>query len=59
MGRYTMSILHYYKGEEMLWFRLFGYGLSFNKTMKFSQRYRYSKYLKIGPWIISTLEPNN
>lgn len=51
--------MSYYKGEGIFWFRLFGYGLSFNKTMKFSQRYGYSKYLKIGDVIITALKPNN
>ena len=54
-----MSVLHYYKGEEIFWFRVFGYGLSFNKKMKFSQRCGYSKYVRVGEVIITTLKPNN
>jgi len=47
----------YYSGKDVFWFRIFRIGLSFSKTMTFSQRVGKSKYLKIGKWVISYLKP--
>lgn len=52
-----MRLFSHHKGKEIFWFRIFGYGLCFNKTIKFSQRIGKSKYLKIGDCIITTLKP--
>lgn len=54
--KYIDKSFYYYKGKDLFWFRIFGRGLSFDKKMVFSQRYGYSKYVKIGPWIITILE---
>jgi hypothetical protein len=54
--KYIGKSIYYYKGKDILWFRVFGIGLSFDKKMKFSQRYGHSKFIKIGPWIITTLK---
>ena len=51
-----MKYFYYYKEKEILWFRIFGVGLSFNKKMKFSQRIGRSKYLKVFGWIIAIIK---
>jgi len=51
------KILYYHKSKNIFWFRIFNYGLCFNTTMRFSQRYGYTKYIKIGKWIITILKP--
>jgi hypothetical protein len=38
------------------WFRLFGYGLSWDTKLKFSQRYGYKKYFKVGKYIIEYIK---
>ena len=50
-----MKIFYFYKDEDLFWFRIFGCGLSFDKKMKFSQRIGKSKYLKVGPWVVTFL----
>ena len=40
----------------MGWFRLFGVGLSWNTKLKFSQRYGYKKYLKVGKYVIEYIK---
>ncbi len=51
------KILYYHKSKNIFWFRIFNYGLCFNTTMRFSQRYGYTKYIKRGKWIITILKP--
>ena len=51
-----MKAFYHHKGEGIFWFRVFGYGLSFNKRISFSQRIGKSKYLKVGDWILTILK---
>jgi hypothetical protein len=55
----TSNFLCWYKSNGFFWFRFFGRGFCFKDSSKhrllFSQRNGYSKYLKIGGWIISYL----
>jgi len=55
-----MKIILSYKTKGFFWFRIFGYGLCIKDVrlhrLLFSQRYGYSKYLKIGHYIITTLK---
>ena len=55
-----MKPLTYYKGPEIFWFRIFGYGLSF-RTFKhgfvpFSIRYGYRKTFNIFGYRIEFLK---
>jgi len=45
------------KHERGLYFRIFGYGLAFNRDMRpsFSERYGHRKILRIGRWAIGFL----
>lgn len=49
----------YYKKDMIGWFRLFNKGLSWKNVnvmgLNFSERNGFSKYLKMGKWIISYL----
>ena len=50
------KIFDSFKYRDLFWFRIFGYGLSFSKgRLLFSERYGYTKYLKIGNIKISFL----
>ena len=53
------NLFHHYKGKGIYWFRILGYGLCFKDTkyfnISFSQRYGYTKYIKIGRLVITTL----
>lgn len=46
-----MKLLTYYKGRDIFWFRIFGYGLSFKSVnhgyVPFSIRYGYRKRIKV------------
>jgi hypothetical protein len=46
-----MKLLTYYKGQDLFWFRIFGYGLSFKSVnhghVPFSIRYGYRKRIKV------------
>jgi len=52
-----MRVFSHHIGKDLFWFRIFGYGLSFDKNMRFSQRIGKSKYVKIGSWIVTSLKP--
>ena len=44
--------------KQTSWFRLFGRGLMWkhqDKGLRFSERYGYTKYLKLGKWIVEYL----
>lgn len=49
----------YYYNDDFGWFRLFGIGLTWKDFSKhgliFSERYGYTKYLKIGKYVIRLL----
>jgi hypothetical protein len=55
-----MKLLTYYKGPEIFWFRIFGYGLSIRSLrhghVPFSIRYGYSKGLKIFDYYLEFLK---
>ena len=47
-----------WRGKDGGWFRLFGYGLTWKHEragLMFSERNGYTKYCKIGKWIIKTV----
>jgi hypothetical protein len=56
---YSNKFFSFYYRKEFGWFRLFNKGLSWKNVnimgLKFSERNGFSKYLKIGKWIISYL----
>ena len=44
--------------DKINWFRIFGCGLIWkheSNNLRFSERYGYKKYLKIGKWVIEWL----
>jgi hypothetical protein len=49
---------YYHKSEDIVWFRIFGYGLSFSKKFTFSQRYGFKKYIYFFGYVISYLKSN-
>jgi len=52
---FFMSVIHF---KDTGWFRLFGRGLKWKHEslgLLFSERNGYTKYLKIGKWIIGYL----
>lgn len=55
-----MKPLSYYKGPEIFWFRIFGYGLSFRSFkhgfVPFSIRYGYRKTLNLFGYRIEFLK---
>ena len=55
------SICGYYD-NGIGWFRIFGYGLKFKDSNRhsllFSERYRYTKWLRKGHWYIGLLKPD-
>jgi len=55
-----MKLLTYYKGPEIFWFRIFGYGLSIRSLrhghVPFSIRYGYRKGLKIFDYYLEFLK---
>ena len=56
-----MKIFSSYNSNGMLWFRIFGYGLSIKNMdihrLLFSERLGYTKTLRIGKWSIKWLNP--
>jgi hypothetical protein len=52
-----------YREKGFMWFRIFGYGLTIKDThlfcKLFSERYRFSKFIMIGKWLIRGLKPVN
>lgn len=56
------GIFSWHKGEGVIWFRVFGYGLHVKDTRKrfllFSERNGYKKRLQIGNYSIRILKPN-
>jgi len=50
---------YFHQDDGVFWFRLFGHGLSFVNRKKhkelFSQRYGYTKTLRIGGWSVQSL----
>jgi hypothetical protein len=54
-----MKILTYSKTKSHFWFRLFGIGFSIRDItvwkMLFSERNGYTKYIKIGKWLVTYL----
>ena len=53
---FGVRIFYLYRNKDMGWFRLFGVGLSWNTKLKFSQRYGYKKYLKVGKYVIEYIK---
>jgi hypothetical protein len=55
-----MKLLTYYKGREIFWFRIFGYGLSFislkHGHVPFSIRYGHDKTYKLFGYRIELLK---
>jgi hypothetical protein len=55
-----MKLLTYYKGPEIFWFRIFGYGLSFRSIkhghLPFSIRYGYRKTYKLFGYRVEFLK---
>ena len=55
-----MKPLTYYKGPEILWFRIFGYGLSFRSFkhgfVPFSIRHGYRKTFKLFGYRVEFLK---
>jgi len=49
-------IFYLYRNKDMGWFRLFGYGLSWDTKLKFSQRYGYKKYFKVGKYMFEYIK---
>jgi hypothetical protein len=44
----SYKIFCYYKDEDVFWFRVFGYGLSFSKMkLTFSERSKINKFVKL------------
>jgi len=56
-----MRFFSKYKDDGFWWFRFWGYGLHGKNIKKhgllFSERNGYTKYFKIGNWIIKILKP--
>jgi hypothetical protein len=56
-----MKLFTYYKGNQILWFRLFGYGLSIKSNkhgfIPFSIRYGYRKTLNLFGYRVEFLKP--
>ena len=54
-----MDFISYHRGPGIFWFRIFGYGITFKDTTKyallFSERYGYTKSLRLGKWYIRIL----
>ena len=54
------NVFQHNKGTGIYWLRILGYGLCFKDTkyfsISFSQRYGYTKYLKIGRLLITKLK---
>lgn len=48
-------IVSYYKGKDIFWLRIFGFGFCIKKGFSFSQRNGYSKFIKIGEWALTFL----
>lgn len=53
---FGVRIFYLYRNKDMGWFRLFGVGLSWNTKLKFSQRYGYKKYFKVGKYVIEYIK---
>ena len=53
---FGVRIFYLYRNKDMGWFRLFGVGLSWDTKLKFSQRYGYKKYLKVGKYVIEYIK---
>lgn len=53
---FGVRIFYLYRNKDMGWFRLFGVGLSWNTKLKFSQRYGYKKYIKVGKYVIEYIK---
>lgn len=55
-----MKIFSSYSSDGFWWFRVFGVGFSGKETTKnfltFSERYGYTKYIRIGNWIITIIK---
>ena len=55
-----MKLLTYYKGQDIFWFRIFGYGLSFISVnhghIPFSIRYGYRKSFNLFGYRIEFLK---
>jgi hypothetical protein len=53
---FGVRIFYLYRNKDMGWFRLFGVGLSWDIKLKFSQRYGYKKYFKVGKYVIEYMK---
>lgn len=55
--RLPVRIICWYIGNGRFWIRLFGRGVSIRNIqrfpLKFSERYEYKKYWKLGKWIFT------
>ena len=55
------NIFCYYRTDGFLWFRILGHGLVIKDINKypliFSERYGYTKYIKIGKYIVRYISP--
>jgi hypothetical protein len=63
---FALSVFHYpvfyiVCNNRLYYFRLFGYGLTFKDVRYhpplFSERYGYTKRLKLGSWRVGVLRP--
>ena len=50
-------IFEAHKHRGAFWFRIFGYGLAFDNTLRFSLKYGHRKYYKVFGKIITPLKP--
>lgn len=56
----NLKYFHYMGHNYGFWFRIFNYGLSFDKHsehLPFSMRYGYTKYIKLFGYYIKPLKP--
>lgn len=53
--------LTWHRGDGIFWFRIFGRGIVIEDRTKkralFSERYGYTKWLRLGKWAIKKLRP--